>query len=66
VDEAANTAQPVNPAVIVDVARLLAGRARAAALYENRRGDFASAAAVLEKAVAALRVLAARPAVGKV
>ncbi len=59
VDGAADAAQPVNPAVVVEVATLLAGRARAAALYENRRGAFKDAVALLQKAAAALRVLGA-------
>lgn len=41
------------------VAKLLAGRARAAALEANRRGAFKDAAAVLAKAAAALRALGA-------
>jgi Ca-activated chloride channel family protein len=59
VDEAANTAQPVNAAVIVEVARLMAERARAAALEANRRGDFAGAAAILKTAAADLRAVGA-------
>ncbi len=59
VDEAANAAQPVNPAVILDVARLMAERARATALEANRRGDFAAAVAMLKTAAADLRGLGA-------
>lgn len=59
VDDEANAAQPVNAAVIVEVARLMAERARAAALAANRRGDFANAAAILSSAASELRALGA-------
>ena len=55
VDESADAAQPVNADVLVEVATLLAERARAAALEANRRGDFAQASAILKAAAAELR-----------
>ncbi len=59
VDAEANRAQPVNAAVIVEAARLMAERARAAALEANRRGDFAKATAILKDAARELRALGA-------
>jgi Ca-activated chloride channel family protein len=54
----ADAAQPVNTGVLIEVARLMAERARAAALDANRRGDFAQATAILTAAAAELRALA--------
>jgi hypothetical protein len=48
-DTAANELQPVNQAVLVVVAEVLAHRALATALAENRSGDFAVAQCVLRE-----------------
>ena len=58
-DESADAAQPVNVDVLVEVATLLADRARAAALEANRRGDFEQASGILKAAAAELRMLGA-------
>lgn len=50
-----NAAQPVNPAVLVEVAQVLAARARAAALRANREGKFAEAVQVLRQARARIQ-----------
>ena len=59
VDESADAAQPVNADVLVEVATLLAERARAAALEANRRGDFTQASGILKAAAVELRTLGA-------
>jgi hypothetical protein len=58
VDADANAAQPVNTDVLIQAGRLIAERARAAALDANRRGDYQEAARILKAAAASLRVLA--------
>lgn len=57
VDEAADQAQACNAAVLLDVATLVAERARSAALEANRRGNFTQASAILKAAAAELRTL---------
>ena len=47
-DDATDAAQPVNNDVLIEVAQLLAARARAAALDANRRGDFNNATEILQ------------------
>jgi hypothetical protein len=58
VDDGANQHQPVNQAVLVTVAGVLAGRARAAARAANQRGDFDEAQRVIRNMVVHLRGLA--------
>ena len=58
VDGAANDAQPVNQAVVVAVARLLAEGAKRMALDANRRGDFAEARRILEDMAKTLEAMA--------
>ena len=58
VDTAEDAAQPVNIEVLIQVATLVAHRARALALEANRRGDFQAAAKILHTAAAELRALA--------
>ena len=58
VDGAANDAQPVNQAVVVAVARLLAEGAKSKALDANRRGDFAEARRILEDMAKTLEAMA--------
>lgn len=57
VEAAEDRAQPVDRGVAVEVATLVAERARAAALEANRRGDFEAARAMLAAAAAHLRAL---------
>jgi Ca-activated chloride channel family protein len=57
-DAAENDRQPVNQAVIVRVAEVLAERARATALAANRRGDYREARHVIDRIVQHLRGLA--------
>jgi hypothetical protein len=57
-DVAANEAQPVNPAVLVAAAELIAARATAAALAANRAGRFDEATSILRNAAASLRAMA--------
>jgi Ca-activated chloride channel family protein len=57
-DLAANDAQPVNPAVLVAAAELIAARATAAALAANRAGRFDEATSTLRNAAASLRAMA--------
>ena len=54
----ADAAQPVNTAVLVEVAKQLAERARAGALEANRRRDFDAAKNLLKTTAEALRALA--------
>lgn len=54
VDEAADGAQVVNVDVLVEVAVILAERARASAVEANRRGDINGACAILKTAATAL------------
>ena len=63
VTAADNDAQPVNQAVVLAVATLLAERARGRALAANRRGAFDEAQRILAEAVRELRPLAAGNAV---
>ena len=58
VSAAEDAAQPVNTAVRLAVATMLAGRARAAALKANRRGDLEGAKRILREIVDDLRALA--------
>jgi Ca-activated chloride channel family protein len=53
-----DAAQPVNVDVLIEVATLIAHRARAAALEANRGGDFDGAVKILNAAAAELRALA--------
>ena len=55
---AENDAQPVNQAVLLAVATMLAERARGHALAANRRGAYDDARRILDEAVATLQVLA--------
>ena len=55
---AENDAQPVNQAVLLAVATMLAERARGHALAANRRGAYDDARRILDEAVAILQVLA--------
>ncbi len=55
---AENDAQPVNQAVLLAVATLLAERARGHALSANRRGAYDDARGILDQAMATLQVLA--------
>lgn len=57
-EAAANQAQPVNAQVLLEVARLLAGQAKAMALAANRRGEFDEARRILHDMAATLRRLA--------
>lgn len=54
---AANESQPVNPAVLVAVAEVLAERARATALAANRKGELAEARRVVRDIIEHLRGL---------
>ena len=58
-EEAANAGQAVSADVLIEVATLLAERAKAAALEANRRGDYADASALLKAAAVELRMLGA-------
>lgn len=58
VPAAEDAAQPVNTAVRLAVATMLAGRARSAALAANRRRDFEGAKRILREIVDDLRALA--------
>ena len=58
VSAAEDAAQPVNLAVRLAVATMLAGRARAAALAANRRDDFDGAKRIVREIVNDLRALA--------
>ena len=53
-----DAAQPVNVDVLVEVATLIAHRARTAAREANRRGDFGGAVKILNAAAVELRALA--------
>jgi Mg-chelatase subunit ChlD len=53
----ANETQPINADVLIEVARLIAARARRHALDANRRGDFEGAARIIGDAVAEVRAL---------
>jgi Ca-activated chloride channel family protein len=57
-DMGANERQPVNQDVLVAVASVLADRARAMALAENRRGNFVEARRILRDMIEHLRGLA--------
>jgi Ca-activated chloride channel family protein len=50
-----NAEQPANALVLIEAARLVASRARIAALDANKRGDYDAATAALDDAVALLR-----------
>ena len=58
VDGAADQAQPINTAVILAAAELIAARRRAEALELNRAGRLAKASAVLKNAAAEILALA--------
>jgi hypothetical protein len=53
-----NAGQRVNEGVLVQVARVVASKARLAALDANRRGDFVTATGIVKEAVVWLRDLA--------
>jgi len=57
-DAAADAAQPVNPAVLIAAAELIAVRAKSAALAANRAGRFDEAASILRTTTAQLKAMA--------